>query len=287
MTLKLKILDLNTWLMTEEITPDIFGRLDKLVRLIVDTNPDVILLQEVWGVDYINYLGSKLAGYHISYPKEAVLDLSKAEIRSNMPKNLIDLSPNGIMNCSGLVTLSKAQVSDTQFHPFAKVEGFNPIENFATKGVFVLKVNVSGKDIVIVNTHLYNWNNDRELQTTLSQFQSVFKLAPEGNLFFVGGDFNLGPKRLMPYLPDNFTVDDGTEFTVAREENSQERSLHDKTFATHDEIKFKEDKNNIKVDYIFASKIPGLLVHSEVIKSPVVSDHFPLLVTVSLDTLTP
>ena len=124
-----------------------------------------------------------------------------------------------IMN-SGLVILSKYPITDVQFYLYKQS---NPLtfDIFSEKGILTAQIEINGKKIYVMNTHLqscdfYRYDRYAVLQLDeLKQYLTHLRLRDEK--YIVGGDFNIDiqdftrmtKKDEMPeniYHPDDPTI---------------------------------------------------------------------------------
>jgi endonuclease/exonuclease/phosphatase family metal-dependent hydrolase len=133
---------------------------------------DIVVIQEAWDRD-----------------TRALVDESGFPYHAHGPK------PHQLMGANGLVTLSKFPIKQVRFLEFEDCVGF---DCFAKKGALMIRVELpSGREIVVVNTHLNAWSKDLSgdpgQRTRLKQIQQLLFWIWEQSPFdpvLLMGDFN-------------------------------------------------------------------------------------------------
>ena len=101
-----------------------------------------------------------------------------------------------IMN-SGLVILSKYPIEKVDFNQY---KNYNPLsfDLFSEKGFLTATINIKGKKLLIINTHLQSSDFERYDKNAVLQLNELFdytnKLKSRKFNFLVGGDFNIDVK---------------------------------------------------------------------------------------------
>lgn len=101
-----------------------------------------------------------------------------------------------IMN-SGLVILSKYPIENVEFNQY---KNYNPLsfDLFSEKGFLTATINIKGKKLMIINTHLQSSDFERYDKNAVLQLNELFeytnKLKSKKLNFVVGGDFNIDVK---------------------------------------------------------------------------------------------
>jgi endonuclease/exonuclease/phosphatase family metal-dependent hydrolase len=179
---KLSILTLNTWGL-----PVWYGkstdksRYKKLIQAVVNTNTDIVCMQETFHPkirEYIQVLLSK--GYY-----------TNTDFTCNR-------YVNGIvkMDCyGGLITLTKYPIIKEKFYVYNITEEYSIIEKAGRKGFLFTTINVDGEYINIINTHLYSGGSEHSEKQRLIQIEyvdSVVNTIQEYKLYptLFAGDFN-------------------------------------------------------------------------------------------------
>ncbi|MFH1649501.1 MAG: endonuclease/exonuclease/phosphatase family protein [Candidatus Woesearchaeota archaeon] len=170
-------------------------------------------------------------------------------------------SSSRLFNKSGLLTgvLKKNVSYEIQSFPITKKH--NLIERIARKGYHILKLS---NDLFFVNTHLYAPMIKNEESIAKSQFTLLQKLMKSKKGFLVG-DFNLDENELEK-LNKRFELDKTYNITWSGS-NKLTRTMFNRLFPP--------DK---KKDYIFKTKKSNITLKTKCIESPIVSDHFAILI---------
>lgn len=241
--MELKILDLNLWLLPAPAASDQKNRLNQFIALVNKTDPDIITLQEVWLKKYITFIRKNLDGYHIHHPS------------------------HGAFNKSGLVTLSKKKQSSFYFHRFPKLKGEIRLEKLAGKGYLMIKLRFAGRNFHIVNTHLYCEKPGSRKRITEQQLGMLIRLSNKGN-WIICGDLNLGEKEFNELNQGHFTHHTSKVFTYAKANKYARQRFN------------KFGIKNRKIDYtLLKAKNNNIIMHTTVLKKPLVSDHYAVLTT--------
>lgn len=125
--MKLKIFNLNCWLLPFFFSINNKKRLGKIIALIKKINPDIITLQEVWLSIYVAELQKMLSDYTFT---------------SSNPS---------FFNRAGLVIGVKRNMPVTN-HPFIPTKEYSLVEKWGGKGYQILHL---PENILLLNTHLY------------------------------------------------------------------------------------------------------------------------------------
>ncbi|MBN2890770.1 MAG: endonuclease/exonuclease/phosphatase family protein [Bacteroidales bacterium] len=155
-------------------------RLEKLPEAIINTNADIILLQEIYSEKYKKTLINKLEKtypYAIYYKKALFFDF-------------------GMSN--GLMIISKFPIVN---HDFKQFKNITPHEKLLiNKGYLYAEIKISDdKTISIINSHnsargIFNGENAKYIVNLKSdQIKEIIEFADSKNIQFIGGDYNCGP----------------------------------------------------------------------------------------------
>ena len=182
--MKLKIFNLNTWLLPYPFSKHRKSRFKELVLTIKSLDPDIITLQEVVQKKHLKQL--RLPGYFTSSPRFK------------------------LANKSGLVTLSKMRPSKTNFISFKKPRKIALAQKIAKRGVLITEF----KEFVMYNTQLYpeGWN----LEATNKEFNHLKKIVDRTKICFVSGDLNLKLKDFEDVNKGFFSFVEDTDNTFSR-----------------------------------------------------------------------
>jgi len=241
--MKLKILDLNLWMLPSFLSSDHKKRLQGFIQLVKKTNPDIITLQEVWLRKYIAFIRKNLRGYHTHHPGHK------------------------LFNKSGLLTLSKMKPSAWHFHRFPKLRGENRVEKLAGKGYLMIKLSFADRQFHIVNTHLYCESPRNKRKLTEQQFAMLKRLTVKGD-WIVCGDLNLDESKFEKLNKKHFTHHTVKAFTVSAENKYTHSRLNRFGF------------RDLKLDYtLIRTEKNNIRLRTKVLQKPLVSDHYAVLTT--------
>ncbi len=241
--MELKLLDLNLWMLPAPIASDQKKRLQRFILLVKRTDPDIITLQEVWLGKYITFIRKNLKGYHLHR------------------------AGKGVFNKSGLVTLSKKAPSSSHFHLFPKLKGVGRMEKLAGKGYLVIMLSLFGRKFHVVNTHLYCPMVEKKKKITEQQFGMLKSISRSGN-WIISGDLNIDEPEFKKLNMGHFTHHTAKVYTVSKE-NKYARSRMNRF-----------GKGDKKLDYtLLRAKSNNIIMHTEVLQNPKVSDHYAVLTT--------
>lgn len=238
--ISLSIFNLNCWLFPIPLSSDCDFRLIKILDMIKERDPDIITLQEVWSNKYLKYLAQNLQGYFL--------------ISSKSP----------IYNQSGLVTFVKKQPLSSEINFFKLSFRQNFTEWILRKGYITVVIELGGKKFTIVNTHLYASFSKFAKIIPEKQLANLMNSIPNNNVILCG-DLNLGENEIEQINQDKFV----------RLCNSEPTSDIKNIYCHKRFNKFMSNKSK-KIDYFFFGKKLPEKFQYEIIKSPFVSDHYPM-----------
>ena len=178
----LKCISFNTWGLPISLHGhDQKDRFERMPDSLLNVGADILCLQETFHPVLRNGIINKLtADYYF-----------KGDYRC-------DQSVLGIIqkDCrGGLMTFSKFPVVSEEFYPFPSIEGISIVEKIGAKGFLFSVIDMDGKKLNIVNTHLYAGEDQNSEHKRLQQILFMKKkLAeiPEYYLFptILMGDLN-------------------------------------------------------------------------------------------------
>lgn len=248
--MNLKLLNANMWLLPPPTSLENNKRLERFIRLATKISPDVINLQEVWLNEYVGKLKKAFKGYYTVKQRSF------------------------IYNRSGLVTFLKYKPKSWKFRPFRMTWEHNVVERIAQKGFLEIKIEISGKEVVLLNTHVYATRDKKKKTIKLNQAEEVLGFAKQHNPTIVAGDLNLKPSDLKPFIKHLIGV---KKYSPTYSETNR---------YAHMGFNRIENRNGIHIkrqDYVFANAKSGAIkIKEEVITKPALSDHYPILAEVSL-----
>lgn len=238
----LKLFSLNCWLVPC-YSRENTKRIYAIIELIKKQDPDIVLLQEVWIKPYVELFKKHLSAYSFHHS-------------------------SGWLNKTGLLTGSKTPLP-CETHLFPLTSKHLLIEKIGKKGFHALHLPA----MTIINTHLYTPKNGEHSDDVLKQrtgldiaeqqLRMICNMFPKGNLI-VAGDFNIGQSRFMNV---------NTFFTY----NSHNIPTIDMHYRTKIVPKYIEI-----IDYVLKSKSSSLKLKTTVLTQPSISDHRPIIATVSV-----
>ena len=251
MAKKLKILNLNAWLLPLRLSSHNTKRVDRIFKLIDELDPDVITLQEVWDVSYLNEFARKFSDYYL---------ISK---------------PNWLFNEAGLMTFSKHPVITNKLFYFKPTEHYKFIEKGAKKGFMVTKIDFKGKEINIVNTHLYCsaiWSTKKDQEITKNQYRLIEKVFKKSKILTIlFGDFNMDYYELEK-LRKTFKIPNKKPVTTVTMDN-----IYTNARLNSNRI------YNRQLDYmLYVENGTKIDVNLKVLNKEKVSDHYPLYCEIDL-----
>jgi endonuclease/exonuclease/phosphatase family metal-dependent hydrolase len=245
--MKIKILSLNCWLLPPPFSVNNRERLQKIIELIRKINPHIVALQEVWLNKYVSLLKKEFSDYF-------AVSLNK-----------------GLLNKTGLVTLSKLKPDSVDFCFFKKTKYYSLVESFGKKGYQKISFTAGSKKFVFINTHLYDPLKGSKEKITAEQFNEIKNNCKDKNLI-LAGDLNI--------KESDFTLLNSGFFY-----NKQYKKINRCVLNKYQKIRFNrfEEYNN-NVDYILPKQKNNkrLEFKIKIIKLPIISDHFPIEATLNL-----
>ncbi len=246
----IKVLTANLWLLPPPTSLDNTKRLDGLIDLVIELDPDVVNLQEVWLKQYVNRIKTRLKNYHLVTPKSI------------------------FYNKSGLVTLLKQRPLKSQFHQFGITKEFNTIERFAGKGFLKTQFAFKGNLFTVINTHIYQSEDEKRLELKLNQIKEVVKKARKHNPTIIAGDLNT-PPRSYGLLLSKLITEPKIPVTYSESNKYAHKAVN--------MLLNKEGVYNTHPDRIITNiKSKQAKVKVVALTNVEISDHYPLLAEVTL-----
>lgn len=251
--MKLKVLNLNAWLLPLRLSRHNTKRIERMFTLIKQINPDLVTFQEVWDMSYLE------------------------EFTKRLPEYYLMANPNRLFNRAGLITLSKHPVLANRLYYFKPTHNYSFFEKNAKKGFMVTRINYQGKPVDIVNTHLYisdDVNVGRQNRIAINQFTCMQDFFAHTNIpIILCGDLNIDFATLQ---------EASTLFTLPHTKPLPTYSLENKyANAGFNTTKVKTRQ----LDYVLVRNNGTKLdVKLDVIDHTAVSDHHPLYAEVSFNT---
>ena len=243
--MKISIFNINMWLLPFYYSKHNKSRLNKLLNIVKNKNPDTVTLQELPRKKHVKILEKKLPDYHISHKSGRIL------------------------NKSALVTLSKKKPLQIEFFPFSRKKIFSSSEKFITKGI--LATHFKNK-VSIYNTHFYLINKVKHKVYLEDQLNFTKKILKKQNICFLCGDLNMHKSHFDSLNNGFFGYGEDSKVTF-----SQNSKYHKKWW----DRKLHGDK---KIDYILVKtpKKTKISYKSEIIKHDL-SDHYGIYSEITLD----
>jgi Metal-dependent hydrolase len=250
---------------------EVLTNIDGQIEIIDNTDPDIILFQEISKLSFINYFSNPYRNC-----KQRLSDYSSSYL-SNY--NFL-----GILNHGKSIFVKENFDYEFLKAPY-KIEGV--LKNyFGSNKHYILsriKINDSDKELIVINVHFTAFRKNYEIRIKQINYilDIAFKEYEKGNYVIVGGDFNMNlvtntkvhkksnlPKEILNKLSSNWNINcDGKtvrDLSVRLEENNDERvydgficsdnievikinSLENFRYSDHSpvimEFKLKKDKN--------------------------------------------
>lgn len=246
---RIKILDLNTWMLPWPFSKDNKKRLDLLVGLIKELKPDIVSLQEVWLKKYVHWLKKNLSGFY----------LFSGDTKA------------GVFNKSGLVILSKFNLIDKKRFTFRENKKFNIIEKIADKGNLQMNFICENKKITFINFQLYNAVKENEKDIIGNQFKKLTEIIKKPDvhsqdLVILAGDLNLSFKEFEEINNGLFLYSHNHTFTFSKSDLYTKSRLNPWLCNKY-----------YKNDFVLVwPRKEGIFLNSRVIKKPLLSDHYAI-----------
>jgi len=253
----------NTWGLPVTLPGhDQNSRFENMGYFLLHTNSDILCLQE---------------SFHKKLRKKLISTL-KVKYQTINIKNKNSLKQGLIpMDCQGgLLTFSVFPVVSECFLPFPDND-YSLIEKIGGKGVLWTIINVNGKFINILNTHLYAGESDKAEKIRIEQLKLIQKLILEQASFkdyptIFSGDFNINHPDLKPSPAYDFITESMCFIDTAP------RIGPDNYTYSGAENPYISNKNyNTKLDYTFIYDPSSTLKTCEserILHKIPVSDHF-------------
>ena len=234
--LRLRMLDANLWLLPRPWASERQERLECFFAMVASWQPDIVTLQEVW------------------------LNPDLGRIRRALPEYWAAGVPPFVFNRGGLVVFSRFPIREARhaFYPLTKQHSF--VETLAQKGFLQVDIEVGGRLVRVIDTHLYASPSSSSNRFPVWQFEILRRLTAEVELpTIVAGDLNIRQDSLFELNAGHFTTE--TMHGPPEERGTTVRQPHR------------------KIDFILgrSPENVGMLIESRTLRDPVVSDHIPVL----------
>jgi endonuclease/exonuclease/phosphatase family metal-dependent hydrolase len=169
------------------------SRISSIIKLCLQNDADIIVLQEVWSAFYsyfyLDYLVEEFRKNGYQY--------------SSYNKNILSITT------TGLVTISKFPLTEHNQYIFQATSG---LQYLVSNGIHSCKVSLPNKTVMIYNTHLHagdldtRWRNssnvvqDVQLKQVRELKQFIYETSDKSDLVVVCGDFNIDSSGNSPRL---------------------------------------------------------------------------------------
>ncbi len=234
--MKLKIFNLNTWLLPTPFSKDKKKRIEDLITLLKNIDPDVAALQEVARKRYINLFKKELGDYIFTFNKKG-----------------------RVWNRPGLLTLTKTKPLSTKFIPFRVKKKGGVMAKFVGQGFFELKLD---KEVYLYNVHLHP--DDWKDELTFEQFKFLKSNIKKDKLCFVCGDLNMNFGDFKRLNKDFFESVDSSGSTFSFY-NIYVKKWWEKNILPNKKLDYILVRNPDKKKIIF---------NSMTLRKPLLSDHY-------------
>jgi len=267
--MKIKIFSLNT--LGVPFSPNRKIRIGLIQNYIKKTSPDFVMFQECGDIFLLRNLKKNLDGLYNFHPNTF----------------------SGLINRHGaLLFLSKRPIKSYEFRKYSSSAGpylpFSFAEYLSQKGVQICKIEIDGKKITLLNTHLSAsfFNNQKEYIHIKVQLDELINLIKEISLaekIITGGDFNFPPEnQLYRYFIDATNMVDplfGKNLFTHTKENLNIKPIFRKLVWA-----------NKREDYIFLKGISDNHIFQQICDQKFnyngkiynLSDHYGILTTITL-----
>jgi endonuclease/exonuclease/phosphatase family metal-dependent hydrolase len=243
--MKLTILNLNAWLLPLRVSIDNTRRVHQIFEIIDTLKPDVITFQEVWDVSYLKYFAEKMPHYYML------------------------CNPNNLFNESGLITFSKHPIIANKLYHFMPNSKYRFFEKKSKKGFMVTRIDLNGKEVDIVNTHLHQsdiFSSEQYRVITKKQYfciEDFFKKSKHATILC--GDLNIPYQELIT-LSKTFKIPQTRPLPTLAKINRYANSRLNKTRIPERQL-----------DYLlYLENGMSMDVKIKVLNKEIVSDHYPL-----------
>lgn len=252
MPAKLKILNLNAWLMPFGFSVDNRLRFKKIISIAQRISPDIITFQEVWTQAYVKRFRSALPEYHFS--------------SSGMGR---------VQNNSGLLTLTKQKPIFIDAYSFSlrQVFALSLIDEWiAKKGILVTGIKAGGEQLYLMNTHLLSRGKEKHSKPMNQQIRQIISTIKRFENVICIGDFNMANEEFKKKMPRDLSIYESLHPTLSSKNPYQfKRKLS--YFIPRDET----------VDHVVTKTSRGLDLKLKIdVLEESLSDHLPLVIDFSL-----
>ena len=254
MGMKLSILNLNAWLMPLRVSTDNKQRITKIFHIIEALKPDIITFQEVWDVSYLRYFAQR------------------------MPQYYMECKPNNLFNQAGLITFSKYPILHSRLYHFKSNRHYKFFEKHSKKGFLITRIDFKGKEVDIVNTHLYQsdiFSKNKHRTITQNQYYCIedfFKNSKHATI--LAGDLNI-PFQELVRLRKVFKIPQSKPIPTLSTKNQYSNSRLNKTRIPERQL-----------DYLlFLENGMKMNVKISVLNKELVSDHYPMFSEITFANL--
>lgn len=173
--------------------------------------------------------------------------------------------PPFLYNRSGLVVFSRFPIREAHYGTYPWTRDHSFVETLARKGVLQVDCEIGGRSVRLLNTHLYASRNVFENRFPVWQFEILRRLTAEVEVpTLVTGDLNIRQESLSELNEGHFITE-----RMAEGAENQRTTLRG---------------GPRKIDYVLG-RLPeaaSITIESHPVFDPVVSDHLPVLATVTV-----
>ncbi|MBU1976016.1 MAG: endonuclease/exonuclease/phosphatase family protein [Nanoarchaeota archaeon] len=242
--MNLSVLSLNMWLLPAPFSTDNKQRLDTFIEYAKKTKPDIIALQEIWPMHFVNRIRKQLPMYNVSIAK------------------------GGLFNATGLMTLSKLKPKHKSHLIFKRTPRHNLQEFLASKGILTTEFATKAGNISFSNVQIYSATVLHENKVSEDQFKILKDMTKQGN-HIVAGDLNFNQDKFIRLNAGHFYHKKTNGITICgknKYQNTKANMIY---------------RNNKLLDYVL-TRIPDkkVSVKCTIVKKPIMSDHYGVLANI-------
>jgi len=239
--LRFTVLDANMWLLPSPWAFDQEDRLQRFLEMIASYQPEIVTLQEVW------------------------LNMDLGAFRKALPGYWAAGIPPSLYNRSGLVVFSRFPITNARYGTYPWTRDHSFVETLARKGFLQIDLDIGGRKVRVVDSHLYASRGSAENRFPVWQFEILRALTADVDCpTLVAGDLNIRQEAFDELNAGHFS----TEVMTGP---AEERGT-----TVRDSVR--------KIDYILGRHPQGceITVESRSLRKPTVSDHLPVLGRVTI-----
>lgn len=242
------------------------GRRRRLLDRLPALDADVVLVQEAFRPAFRKRLARAMAGYHVAPDRQAARRIA-----------WVSMDVTG-----GLMTFSRWPVANSDFHAWRTPVRMRLDERIGRKGAMWTRIDTPAGPLTVVNVHLYAGNGRGDARGRTTQVRELLARRALAGPTVLAGDFNMARELEEDWGGGGFDLlfrDGFREIADGWTGSLATMAPHGNRYAAM----IQRVRRDRRLTQVFLRELePGVPAPSRCLHDPPVSDHYGLLVGLSL-----